>query len=64
MRWLYYSLYPSRLTSHLSSRKAAASKILMIKFFMLIPFLKHLNSSLFTLNFELGTLNFMISISN
>ena len=48
-------LYPNRLTPNPSSRKAAASKILMIKFFMLIPFLKHLNSSLFTLRSSLNS---------
>ena len=49
-------LYPSRLTPNPSSRNAAASKILMIKFFMLIPFLKHLNFSLFTLRSSLEKL--------
>ena len=48
-------LYPNRLTPNPSSRKAAASKILMTKFFMLIPFLKHLNSSLFTLRSSLNS---------
>lgn len=65
-------LYPNRLTPNPSSRNAAASKMLMIKFFMLIPFLKHLNFSLFVLrssltycqlkqNLQQGTIINMIS---